>query len=202
MRRGLSARSLSLLVFSCVSLLAARAGASPILIDDFSNSGPPDLSASLTSMPNSGGVIFPGGASGQFSFVGSSAPGDVFVELRYTSLGGLNLSTLNDALGVDVLSVVPFGGDVGLIVTAISGMVTETADVAPISTGPNLLPYAAFTGGGAVFSDLSELRFRFQSPDAFAITIDSIQAVPEPSTAMLLGLGLAGLWIVGRRPVA
>jgi len=135
MRCGLPARSLSLLVFSCVSLLAARAGASPILIDDFSDPGPSDLSASLTSLPNSGGVIFPGGASGQFSFVGSSAPGDVFVELRYTSLGGLNLASMNDALGVDVLSVVPFGGDVDLIMTAISGMVTETSEVSPISIG-------------------------------------------------------------------
>ena len=49
---------------------------------------------------------------------------------------------------------------------------------------------------------MSTLKLTFSSGTYFAFAADNLQAVPEPSTVALMGLGLLGLAVVGRRQSA
>jgi len=122
------------------------------------------------------------------------------MRVEYGSLGPLDLTAMsNDALSLDILDLVPSAGPLHLAVS-VNG-VASTGAFEITSTGPFLLPYDSFTVPGE-FSSVSTLKLTFTSDSPFAFAANNLQAVPEPSTVALMGLGLLGLAMVGRRQTA
>jgi hypothetical protein len=60
------------------------------------------------------------------------------------------------------------------------------------------LAFASFVGT-ADFSDIASISLEIDGPFATDVIMNRIVAVPEPGTAVALGVGLAGLAWLGRR---
>jgi hypothetical protein len=178
-----------LLLPACLVLVASSARAT--LIDDFS--GTPAVGIYLSPPdPVAFGVVLPLGSTNELDFLGDLQGMDV----EY-SLGGLDLtgSGSNDALSLEMLDIVPSAGPITLAVSVNGGPAKAFVIT---SNGTVLMPYADFSNASA-FSNVSTLKLTFSSGTYFGLAADDLQAIPEPSTLALAGLGLFGLAVAGRR---
>jgi hypothetical protein len=180
-----------LALLACLALPAANAGATPIVIDDFS--GTPALGVYSDLGPNGLGQILPFASTLELDYLGDL----LGMRIEYGSLGGANLTASgNDALALDILSLVPSSGPVALMVSVNGG--ASTLAVSITNVGTLELPFADFSDP-SVFTSVDTLRLEFTSGTSFSFAADDLMAVPEPGTAALLGLGLVGLFWTGRR---
>jgi hypothetical protein len=178
-----------LLLPACLVLGASSARAT--LIDDFS--GTPAVGIYLSPPdPVAFGVVLPLGSTNELDFLGDLQGMDV----EY-SLGGLDLtgSGSNDALSLEMLDIVPSSGPITLAVSVNGGPAKAFVIT---SNGTVLMPYADFSNASA-FSNVSTLKLTFSSGTYFGLAADDLQAIPEPTSAALMGLGLLGLAVAGRR---
>jgi hypothetical protein len=193
MLRGFLPVPRHLLVFclSFVSLLAARAEASPIPIDDFSN---PTLATRTSLGPNGLGQILPFASPGELAYLGDL----LGMHVTYTGLGDLTVMS-NGALALEIVSLVPSSGPVTLEISVNGGAATISRAIN--TAGPLLLAYTDFDGTDpeAEFANVATLRLDFHAKTSFAFAARDLQAVPEPATGLMLSGGLLGLAFMARR---
>jgi hypothetical protein len=195
MLRGYSRVSSFLLALSCVWLFAGSAGATPLvngLIDDFTPVGPADLLLDR--------VIFNDGLLNEGTGILVFGAGGTQLTLTYD--GGLTSNFVIHGSIIEIPVIGYSGGAVDLKVTVMDGTAT-TDDVAVVinSLGVVQVPFSSFSG--IAFNDVESITFDFTAlGDDASFTLDEIRVVPEPATAMMLGVGLMGLTFVGRRQVA
>jgi hypothetical protein len=179
-----------LLLASCLPLGASSAGAT-LLIDDFS--GTPALgSYSTPPDPIAFGVVLPLGSTNELDFLGDLQGLEMAYAFDHVDLTG---SGSNDALSLEMLDIVPSSGPITLSVSVNGG---PAQDFVISSDGTVLMPYTGFSNPSA-FSNVSTLRLTFSSLTYFGLAADDLQAIPEPTSAALMGLGLLGLAVAGRR---
>lgn len=177
-----------LALVACLALPSADAGATPIPIDDFS--GP---LVSRTSLGANGlGQILPFAPPGELDYIGDL----LGMHVEYTGLGNLTQMS-NDALALTIVSLVPSSGLITLAISVNGGAATISRAIG--ATGTVLLAYDDFVGGAGAFANVNTLRLDFTSTTSFAFAAKNLQAVPEPRTGLMLGLGLLGLAFAGRR---
>jgi hypothetical protein len=136
------------------------------------------------------------------SFTSGTSPGAIL----------MNMSTFE---GVPRVSQPTTGvaGDAAGRVRAAS-FATATPTGSGVSSANQLLATLIFTGDAAGSIDLAPLLVTSGNPDEFTVATVSvagsvslggpvtITVIPEPGTALLMGLGLAGLAAAGRRRIA
>ena len=200
--------------------LQLPSAANALLIDDFSESSV----ASVTSDPNGNAVAFLDSGLNVFGgkrlttiYTESQAiPGFDTVTVSFFSGSGMSFLDDNSSAGWSgrvALTYSPAGllpaEDIGveIDILAYDGPAAEAMFVTALLDGTPGLPAAAVPGpqtlqvlfpGGV--STVNDLTISFQVPAGGDFRIDAIRTfVPEPSTALLAGLGLAGLAFVGRK---
>jgi hypothetical protein len=179
-----------LALIACLALPAANAGATPIQIDDFS--GTPALGVYSDLGVNGLGQILPFASTLELDYLGDL----LGMRLEYGSLGGVDLTaSSNSALALDILSLVPSSGPVALSISVNGGASTLAVSITGLGTLE--LPYADFSDP-SVLTSVDTLRLVFTSGTSFAFAADDLRAVPEPTSAALLSLGLVGLLWIGR----
>lgn len=183
-----------LALLACLPLPASSAGATEILIDAFS--GTPALGIYVDRGANGLGQILPFATAQELDYLGDL----LGMHLEYGSLGGVDLTaTGNNALSLTLLSLVPTVGPLKIAVSVNGGAPTSTEfSWAP---GTLSLPYTLLLpfSDPTAFSSVNSLRLEFSSTTNFAFAADDLKAIPEPASAAMLGLGLLGLALVGRR---
>lgn len=195
LRRSRRIARLLLVAFSSVSVLAVNAEASQ-LIDDFTGTGGVlGIGTIITDLGNTA-FVNPLCCGGIFEYAGTASGW----ALTYSTFPVVNLTLGGDAaFEIDVRDIIPEAGPTMVTITA-SNMLAGTSSVTlPIllHEGSNPISYSSFVGT-ADFSSLTGLQFAFQSTKAFGMQLNGIQTIPEPGTAMMLGLGLLGLACAGR----
>ena len=144
-----------------------------------------------------------------FSAFNGSPPGGV-VTAEWNgggTLGGVDLTAGGDFFAIDVVLIEGDGtgteitNDLRLFVTDSSNTESSVSvsygDLSIL--GPNLIPFSSLAGGADLTSvDIIRLETEVLT-SATSINLNSISVVPEPSTAMLLGLGITGFGFVRRR---
>ncbi len=125
--------------------------------------------------------------------------------LATTGLGTASIALLGSSLIADIAaienaaSVWTLTASVDLAQLGASGALDVAGPLSGTGLTPNqILPDFATITSGDIVVDLSGIL----GPDQFAIatiTSTDITAVPEPTTALILGLGVAGLGVTGRR---
>jgi len=181
-----------LAVLGSLPLAAARAGANEILIDDFS--GTPALGMYTELSPNGLGQILPFTTASELDFLGDL----LGMRLAYGMLGSVDLTSAgsNDALALEILSLVPSSGPVNLMVSVNGGASTYAVSITGTGTLP--LPFDLFSNP-SVFTSVDDLALVFGAGTSFSFAADDLRAIPEPRTAVMLGLGLLGLAFAGQR---
>lgn len=201
MLRGSHRVSRLLLVFSCLSGLAVNAEATQ-LIDDFTGTGGVLGTAAIGDVAaGDTAKITTICCGGIFEYAGSDHGWD----LTYGGQTAVDLTLGGDnALEIDVRTIIPDQGPSRVKVTA-SNTMLGTSSSTPLfinlNLGPNAISYADFVGT-ATFTSVDRLKFEFQSNVSYGTQLNMIQTIPEPATAMMLGLGLMGLASWGRQRVA
>jgi hypothetical protein len=200
-----SLRRISILAFiACVALAATSAGAATLtngLIDDFSPAGPADLESvrmisftNNSASGNTGLLMFDGGDEINVSYAGGVFPD---LNLDLTASG-----TFFELVGVTIFNN---SASVDVTVTLTTSGGNESEAMLTLVNGSNLISFASFSttmGAGVNFADVDEMDFQFDSTADFDLSVDTIQVIPEPATAGLLGLGMLGLGVAGRRQTA
>lgn len=104
--------------------------------------------------------------------------------------GTLNLN-LSGATSIDVTGNLPVGGP-SIRLTLWSGAAQQSTAFKPVVNGVNSFLLAPFVGVN--LADIRAIQVSIEDIDPVAtFSITSIEAVPEPTTGLLFGLGLAGL---------
>jgi hypothetical protein len=142
-------------------------------------------------------------APGNASYLGNAIFNDVGSAIEFTPVAGGPFSLFS--LDLAPLFLVPPGtplATTGSLPVTFTGFRIGGMNVMQMESLPlNAQTFATFTLTN--FSNLSSARVTFGSPD-FAAQVDNVRiattaVVPEPSTYMLLGTGLAALGAVARR---
>jgi len=144
--------------------------------------------ATATSVPGPAGFgSFTSTVQGQFSIF-YDGNGDLTPD---TNGGQLFLDLTNqDAFSVDLLNV--NATDAEFRVTLWDGDSLSNSLFQPATTGVHIIPFSSFSG--IDFDDIRAIRLNIAEVLTLAsVSVNDFSAIPEPGTALLLGLGLAGL---------
>ena len=131
-------------------------------------------------------------AGGELDFNSSDADADFGVTYVFSST--IDLTVIGDRFLFDVLEATDVDNAIGIAIVD-GSMLTRTASFMPV-LGANEILFSAFTGSGSLL-DVKEIAFGL-SNDAAHLRLATV-LVPEPTTAGMLLLGLAGLARAGRR---
>jgi len=125
-----------------------------------------------------------------------------------TGLGTTTIGLLGQELVADILSVENTAGvwtltaQVDLVPLGLEGVLNVAGPIGGTGLTPGqILPDFATITSGDIIVDLSGILGPGQSATATVGSID-ISEVPEPGTALLMGLGLSGLLGIARRRAA
>src|SRR5262245_1123132 len=172
-----------LLPLACAVLGASSARAT--LIDDF-NGAPALGTYSIAPSAIDFGVILPLATTHELDYLGSR----LGMQVEYSlSSYDLTESGSNNRLSLEILGIVPSTGPITLDVS-VNGGAPATFLITSIGTLP--MPFSSFANESA-FASVDELKLTFTSGLSFGLAADDLQAVPEPSTLPLVGMGLLGL---------
>jgi PEP-CTERM motif len=150
--------------------------------------------AALVTTGGDDGALLSSVGDGSFAFIYDGVANN----LSEGSAGVLNLdlSTYN-AIQVDISTALPTGVDMRL--TLWDGVTTRSTAFRPVTNGANLIDL----DGGLLALNLGDIRaIQISLQDVtttMPATILGIAIVPEPTTALLLSLGLAGIAIARKR---
>ena len=122
------------------------------------------------------------------------ANGDPMAHQLFT-VGGLFIDSVITVLGVDVLDAgTEVNDEVPANTPALGQMMPDTGVV----EGGLVGPHSGFIPGGNILTAFPGADFTLPGFELARITISAAQA-PEPGSLALLGLGLAGIGVIGRR---
>ena len=205
--------------------------AGQITIDDFTTAQALTAPIGTVSSSAAGGGILGGERDAILSIVTDTNPfNDAEVNIGFGIVSHSNPSNVNSTLelqydGVDGSSALDTGGLGNLDLGGFTGIaidilsldlpvdieITVYTDGVGASTAMlNLaggiagqtfvVPFAAFVGAGD-FGDVGAITFDFSGTTSFDLTLDLIQAVPEPAPLALMGAGLLALGLMRKSAV-
>jgi hypothetical protein len=120
-------------------------------------------------------------------------------EITWTPDAPLNLAASNDRFALDIIGT-PVGSWTAEIF-ATDGTYSDSVEVANLASGTAYFLFSDFVDvstNHVLFANIQEITLTLTDLTTSSITLGELRAVPEPSTAGMLMLGLFGLARMGR----
>lgn len=123
------------------------------------------------------------------------SPGRTYLNLNYSSSSGTFSLLGYNAFAFDITNVVGMGE----LVAFVDGAPSADVRLAISGSGTYVSPFSGLDTSQSL-SSLTQMNFRFFAiSEDFALTIDNVRIVPEPSSSLLLLLGGAATSMHRRR---
>lgn len=137
-------------------------------------------------------------ASGELDYIVSNPrPGRHYLEINYSSSGTFSILGY-DAFAIDVANVTGAGD----FIVFVDGAPTFGALRVPVAASGELVYPISEVITGESLDSLSQMNFRFVPvSEDFSLTIDNVRLIPEPTSSLLVALGLSVTILHRRRKI-